>query len=103
MTLRLSSRVITVKVIELQTSLLDKWKFFTPFLNTVTACDKYSFISRDNWMQTFQMHLSQKQNIFSQFLSAFFDSALNFEHFQKKKTLIIYVFPKLAATKEDLR
>ena len=30
------------------------------------------------------MHLSQKQNNFSQFFSAFFESALNFEHFQKK-------------------
>ena len=35
-------------------------------------------------MQKFQMHLSQKQNNFSQFFSAFFESALNFEHFQKK-------------------
>ena len=35
-------------------------------------------------MQKFQMHLSQKQNNFSQFFSAVFESALNFEHFQKK-------------------
>ena len=35
-------------------------------------------------MQKFQMHLSQKQNIFSAFFAAFFESALNFEHFQKK-------------------
>ena len=35
-------------------------------------------------MQTIQMHLSQKQNVYSQFFLAFFDSALNFEHFQKK-------------------
>ena len=61
----LSSWVIPAQVIELQKSLLDTWKFFRPFLNTVTACDKYSLISRDKWMQTSQMHLSQKQNIFS--------------------------------------
>ena len=30
------------------------------------------------------MHLSQKQNVFSEFFSAFFESALNLEHFQKK-------------------
>ena len=30
------------------------------------------------------MHLSQKQKIFSGFFSLFFESALNFEHFQKK-------------------
>ena len=35
-------------------------------------------------MQKFQMHLSQKENNFSEFFSPFFESALNFEHFQKK-------------------
>ena len=35
-------------------------------------------------MQTIQMHLSKKQNVFSEFFLAFFESALNFEHFQKK-------------------
>ena len=49
------------------------------------------------------MHLSQKQKIFSEFFSAFFESALNFEHFQKKMTLIAYVFPKLTTTKNVLR
>ena len=61
-----------VKVIELQKSLLDKWKFFRPFLDTLTADDKYSLISRDKWKQKIQMHLSQKQNIFSEFFSWFF-------------------------------
>ena len=54
-------------------------------------------------MQTIQIHLSQKQKIFSQFFSAFFDSPLNFEHFQKKMTLIAYAFPKLTTTKNVLR
>ena len=54
-------------------------------------------------MHTIQMHLSQKQKIFSQFLSAFSESALNFEHFQKKMTLIAYVFPKVPTTKNVLR
>ena len=49
------------------------------------------------------MHLSQKQNIFSEFFSAFLKSALNSEHFQKKITLIAYVFPKLTTTKNLLR
>ena len=30
------------------------------------------------------MHLSQKQKIFSELFLAFFESALNFQHFQKK-------------------
>ena len=54
-------------------------------------------------MHTIQMHLSQKHKIFSQFFSAFFKSALNLEHFQKKMTVIAYVFPKLPTTKNVLR
>ena len=46
-------------------------------------------------MHTIQMHLSQKQKIFSEFFSEISGSLLNFEHFQKKMTLIAYVFPKL--------
>ena len=53
-------------------------------------------------MHTIQMHLSQKQKIFSQFSSTFFKSVLYFEHFQKKMTLIAYVFPKLTTTKNLL-
>ena len=54
-------------------------------------------------MHTIQMHLYQKQKIFSQFFAAFFESALNLEHFLKKMTLIAYVFPKLPTTKNVLR
>ena len=85
---------------ELQKSLLETWKFFSRFFNTFTAADKYSLISRDNWMQTIQKHLSQKQNLYPEFFSSFFESALNFEHFQKKMTLMAYVFPKSPTTKD---
>ena len=54
-------------------------------------------------MQTIQMHLSQEQNFFSEFFAAFFEFALYFKHFQKKITLIAYVFPKLPTTKDVLR
>ena len=54
-------------------------------------------------MQTIQMHLSQKENVFSEFFSAFFESELNFEPFQKKMMLIAYVFPILPTTKNVLR
>ena len=54
-------------------------------------------------MHTIQMHLSQKQKIFSQFFSAFSKSALNFEHFQKKRICRAYVFPKVPTTKNVLR
>ena len=54
-------------------------------------------------MQTIQIHLSQEPTIFSDFFSTFFESTLNIEHFQKKLTLIAYVFPKLLTTKDVLR
>ena len=54
-------------------------------------------------MHTIQIHLSEKEKIFSEFFAAFFESALNFEHFQKKMTLIAYVFRKLPTTKNVLR
>ena len=53
-------------------------------------------------MQTIQMHLSQKQNLFSEIFSEFFESALNFEHFQRKMTLMAYVFRKLRTPKDRL-
>ena len=54
-------------------------------------------------MNTIQMFLSQKEKIFSGFFSGFFESALNSEHFQKKRTFIAYIFPKLPTTKNVLR
>ena len=54
-------------------------------------------------MHAIQIHLSQKQKIFSQFFSAFFESTLNFEHFQIKMALIAYVLSKLPTTKNVLR
>ena len=54
-------------------------------------------------MHTIQMHLSQKQKIFSQFFFAFSEPALNFEHFQKKRIFFAYVFPKVPTTKNVLR
>ena len=53
-------------------------------------------------MQTAQMHFSQKPKIFSELFCAFFEFVLNFEHFQKKTTLIAYVSPKLPTTKDVL-
>ena len=54
-------------------------------------------------MHTIQIHLSRKEKTFSEFFSVFLESALNSEHFQKKMTLIAYVFPKLPTTKNVLR
>ena len=73
------------------------------FVNTLNGDDKYSLLNRGNLTQHIQMYLSQKQKHFSQFLCAFFKSTSNFQHFQKKITLIAYVFPKLRTLKNVLR
>ena len=49
------------------------------------------------------MEVTQKQKTFSQFFSAFLKSIENFEHFQKKMTLIDEVFPKLRTPKNKVR
>ena len=54
------------------------------FVNILTVDHKYSVLNRDNFRQPIQMQLSQKQKTFSQFVSAFFKSIFNFEHFEKK-------------------
>ena len=59
-------------------------KILRLFVNTLTADDKYSLLNRDSLTQSIQTLLSQKQKTFSQSLSAFLKSKLNFEHFAKK-------------------
>ena len=55
-------------------------------------------------MQTVQMHLYEKQKKFLEFFFfPFFESTLNFEHFQTKIALIAYVFPKLWTAKNVVR
>ena len=49
------------------------------------------------------MQLSQKENIFSQFLSAFLKSRSNFEHFRKKDDLTPDAFLKLRTSKNMVR
>ena len=84
-------------------SMLVLWKILKLFLNTLTDDDKYCLLYRDNLTQPIQILLSQKQQTFSQFFSAFLKSSLNFEHFQKNMTLIPHVFPKLPSPKKVIR
>ena len=79
------------------------WKILRPFVNTLSEDDKYCLLYKDNLLQPLQILLSQKQKTFSEFFSAFLKSTLNFEHFQKKMTLIADVFPKLPSPKNVIR
>ena len=60
------------------------YKVLIIFVNKLTADEKYSLLNTDNLTQPIQMQLSQKQKIYSEFVSAFLKSILKFEHFQKK-------------------
>ena len=53
-------------------------------VNTLAADEKYPVLNRDNLTIPIQMHLSEKQKSFSEFVAAFLKSRLNFKHFEKK-------------------
>ena len=63
------------------------WNISRVFINTLNADCKYSLLNRDNLTQPIQMLVSRKQKTFSESFSAFLKSSLNFEHFQKKRSL----------------
>ena len=65
------------------------------FVKTLTPDGKYSLLNRDKLTQPFEILLSEKEKTFSEFFSSFLRSTLNFEHFQKRMTLIEDVFRKL--------
>ena len=54
-------------------------------VNALTANYEYSRSNTDNLPLPLQMQLSEKLKTFSRLFIAFFESALNFEHFEKKK------------------
>ena len=59
-------------------------KFLRLFIKALTDDEKYSLLYKDNLTQPIQILLSQKEETFSELLSAFSKSTLNFAHFQKK-------------------
>ena len=79
--------------------LLLTWKILRLVVNTLAVDKKYLVLNRDNLTIPIQMQLSEKQKTFSQFFSAFLKSSLNFKHFEKKMTLIAFVFWKLLTPK----
>ena len=60
------------------------YEILRPFVNGLTADDKYSGSNMQNLSQQFQMPLSQKEKTFSGLFIAFLECAWNLEHFQKK-------------------
>ena len=66
-----------------------------PFVNALTADDKYSGSNMKNLPQQFQTALSHKQKTFSWFFIAFLKCAWNFEHFQKKDEYPSLIIPEI--------
>ena len=60
------------------------YEILRPFVNGLTADDKYSGTNMKNLPQQFQTPLSPKQKTFSGFFMAFLKCALNLENFRKK-------------------
>ena len=76
------------RILELKKSLWLLCKVWGPSVNPLTADDKYSLLNRGNLLQHFQMHLSQKRKMFCKFFFTFCKFIVNFEHIEKKMTLI---------------
>ena len=60
------------------------YEILRPFVNGLTADDKYSSTNMKNLPQQFQTPLSPKPKTFSELFIAFLKSPWNLEHFQKK-------------------
>ena len=65
-------------------SLLEGWKFFSRFFNTLIADDKFSLISRDNWMENIQMRYISKTKDFFGIFFCIFRISIKFKTFSKK-------------------
>ena len=76
------------------------YEILRPFVNGLTADDKYSGTNMKNLPQKFQTPLSSKQKSFSEYFIAFLKYAWNLEHFQKKDECPSLTIPKLLMLKE---
>ena len=68
-------------------------------VNTLAADERYPVLNRHNLTIPIQMQLSQKSKNFSQFFSEFLKSRINLKYFEKKMTLIDFVFLNLRPPK----
>ena len=60
------------------------YEILRPFVNGLTADDKYSGSNMKNLQQQIHTPLSRKQRTFSVFFIAFLKCAWNLQHFQEK-------------------
>ena len=88
-------------VIEYEIEIFE-WKLSNgiKLFNTLAASYEYCRNSTDNLPLPVQTQLSEKLITFSWFFIAFFQSALNFAHLEKKISLIAQVFLNLLTPKD---
>ena len=64
------------------------------FINIFTADHKYCLFNRENLQESIQMQLSKKRKTKNfEFFATFVTFTSNFKQFERKMTLIAYVFP----------
>ena len=71
--------------------------------NTLAADEMYSTLIRKNLMIPIQMHLSEKQKMFSEFFAEFLKSRLNFKHFENKDDTHRFSISEVTDSKNVLR
>ena len=94
---------MTVKEIQLEKVSLSDMQNLRTVCKTLTADKKYSLLNRDNLLLDNQLELSQKEKQFSPYFFAFWKPRFNFEHFQKKGTLLADAFLNLQTPKNVVR
>ena len=68
-----------------QMSLLVICEILGLFINTLTVDDKYFLRNRENIPQPIKMHLSKKQEAFSQLFGSFLKAISHFKYFEKRR------------------
>ena len=81
----INSYLSLCRQLRLRKSLLLICKVLTLFLKALTGRDRYCLDNRGNLQQPFQMRVSEKEEMFSNFSFSFLKFPLNFEHFLKKE------------------
>ena len=93
----------TGKQLSCKKSILVIWESLRLFLNTMSVAGKCCLPNRDNLMQPIHMELSQKLKTFCSFYLHFRNLSEILEIFQKKMTLIAYLFLRLRPAKNLVR
>ena len=82
-------------------SLLAICEFLGLFINTLTSDNKYFICNKENLRQAIQIQLFKKQKNCSKSIASVMKFTFNFKYFEKKRTLIAYVFPNLQTAKDQ--